>query len=116
MNSRQRMEATLSFKPTDKVAHFESMFELEKEAFNMSFPSQESWHSCPKEKKERHLHRCMEIYKRIIDEYQWDALALYNPWESVEAVKMGVEMFGSHLFIGGMCGHSVHSIESVTDW
>ena len=39
MTGRERMLKALNFEETDRVPHFEIMFELEKEAFDMQFPS-----------------------------------------------------------------------------
>lgn len=116
MDSRTRILNTLNFDSVDRVAHFESMFELEKEAFGLSFPKQEDWANFSAVERERALDQTMEVYSHIIDHYQWDALAVYNPWEDVEAVALAVKNFGRQIFVGGMVGHSTHSIESVTDW
>jgi hypothetical protein len=43
MTSRERMEAALRFEETDRLPHFESMFELEDVAFGIKFPHRESW-------------------------------------------------------------------------
>ena len=51
MTGKQRMEAALQFKETDRAPHFEVMFELEDIAFNKHFPDRDSWTSMsPKEK------------------------------------------------------------------
>lgn len=116
ISSRQRMVQTLRFEPVDRIAHFESMFELEKEAFGRSFPAQSDWKHFSEGERKHALSHCMELYGEIIETFGWDALAVYNPWEDVEAVGLAVKHFGKQIFIGGMVGHSVHSIESVEDW
>jgi len=116
MDSRQRMFRTLRFEPVDRVPHFESMFELEQEAFGLRFPAQVDWETFDAKERSHALDLCMEIYGNIIDTYEWDALAVYNPWEDSQAVKVAVEHFGTRVLVGGMCGHSVLSIESVEDW
>ena len=116
MDSRQRMIRTLRFEPVDRIAHFESMFELECEAFSLQFPPQSDWEHLKGKEREDALNRCMDIYERIIDTYGWDALAVYNPWEDPEAVALAVKRFGHRILVGGMCGHSILSIESVEDW
>jgi uroporphyrinogen decarboxylase len=110
------MIQTLLFAPVDRIAHFESMFELENEAFGLTFPPQEQWVSYAPQEKERMLDHTMDIYDRIIHTFNWDALAVFNPWEDSAAVAAAVRRFGRDIFVGGMCGHSVLSIESIDDW
>lgn len=116
MTGRERMIKTLRFEPADKIPHFESMFQLEYEAFGLRFPAIEDWEYLTGKDRQEALHRCMDIYEQIFNRYGWDALAVYFPWADPEGVRLAKERFGREKLIGGMCGSGVWSIENITDW
>jgi uroporphyrinogen decarboxylase len=92
------------------------MFELEQEAFGLKFPDRHSWGGMTASEKERAIGQCMEIYGRIIERFEWDALAVYWPWSDPDGVSAAVKQFGGQTFIGGMCGGGIWAIESIRDW
>lgn len=116
MNSRERMKATLGFEQPDRIPHFESMFELEYEAFGMRFPEAAQWKSMSPAQHRKATGLCMDIYQRIIERYCWDALCVYSPWSDPYGVQLAKERFGQEILIGGFCGSGVWSIENVEDW
>ena len=116
MTGRERILATLRFEEPDRPPHFESMFELEQEAFGLKFPDRRSWQGCSGREKEQKITLCMEIYARIVATYAWDALAVYWPWSDPDGVAAAKATFGDRIAIGGIVGEGVWAIESVTDW
>ena len=116
MTGKERFLTTLRFEQPDRPPHFETMFELEHEAFGLRFPERTSWTGCSPLEKERMIAACMEIYVRIVETYAWDALAVYWPWSDPDGVAAAKKVFGERIAIGGMVGGGVWAIESVTDW
>jgi uroporphyrinogen decarboxylase len=116
MTGKERILKTLRFEEPDRPPHFESMFELEQEAFGLKFPDRKSWKGCSAREKKRKIATCMDIYARIVETYDWDALAVYWPWSDPDGVAAAKETFGDRIAIGGMVGGGVWAIESVTDW
>ncbi len=116
MTGRERMLRTLRFEEPDRPPHFETMFELEQEAFGLRFPERTRWGSCGAAEKERMIGECMEIYGRIIERYQWDALAVYWPWSDADGVRAARAAFGQDILIGSIVGGCCWAIEQVTDW
>ncbi len=116
MTGKQRMQKTLRFEQPDRPPHFEIMFELEREAFGLTFPDRDSWAGLNPVQKERAIDRCMEIYERIIERYQWDALAVYWPWSDPDGVRAARKHFGDRILVGSIIGHTVLSIEGMDDW
>jgi len=115
MTGRERFVAALEFRQTDRPPHFESMFELENEAFGLSFPDRNSW-NCAPEEKHRKIRRCMVIYERIVERFKWDALAVYWPWGDPDGVIAAKQTFGDSIAVGGMVGAALWAIETVSDW
>ena len=115
MTGRESMLKAQRFEETDRPPHFEVMFELENEAFGLQFPDRNSWDCSPAE-KERKIATCMDIYGRIIERFEWDALAVYWPWSDPDGVAAAREAFGRSILIGSIVGHTVWSIEGMTDW
>jgi uroporphyrinogen decarboxylase len=113
MTGKQRMLKTLRFEPPDRPPHFETMFELEAEAFGLAFPDRSVWGRCGAEEKARLIDRCMAIYVRIVAAYGWDALAVYWPWSDPDGVAAARKTFGESILIGGIVGASTFSIEQV---
>jgi uroporphyrinogen decarboxylase len=116
MTGKERILKTLRFEEPDRPPHFEIMFELEKEAFGLQFPERDSWHGMSLPEKERAIGLCMTIYEKIIERYQWDALAVFWPWSDPDGVKAAKRTFGDDILIGGIVGDSIWSIENISDW
>jgi len=66
MTGKERMLKTLRFEEPDRPPHFESMFELEREAFGLQFPDRNSWAGCTTREKNAKIGVCLEVYARII--------------------------------------------------
>ncbi len=116
MTGKERMLTALSFREPDRPPHFEIMFELEREAFGLQFPDRTAWSTCSPAQKRRMIEECMEVYQRIVERYQWDALAVYWPWSDPDGVRAARHTFGESILIGSIVGHSVLSIEGMEDW
>jgi len=116
VTGKERFLKTLAFEEPDRPPHFESMFELEQEAFGLKFPARESWAGCGQGDKERKIAQCMAIYVRIVERYGWDALAVYWPWSDPDGVAAAKRTFGERIAVGGIVGGGVWAIEAVTDW
>jgi len=99
MTGKERFLRALRFEETDRPPHFESMFELEREAFGLSFPDRRSWNGCSGVEKARKIATCVEIYERIVEQYTWDALAVYWPWSDPDGVRAAKKAFGERIAI-----------------
>ncbi|MBI4977189.1 MAG: hypothetical protein HZC28_06880 [Spirochaetes bacterium] len=116
MTGKERILKTLRFEEPDRPPHFEIMFELEQEAFGMQFPDRSVWATATGKDREQLIDRCMEIYAKIIERYQWDALAVFWPWSDPAGVRAAKRLFGESILIGSIVGDTVHSIENTHDW
>jgi len=116
MTGRERMLAALSFRETDRPPHFEIMFQLENEAFGLRFPDWNEWQTASGAAKDRLIGRCMEIYQRIVERYEWDALVVYFPWGDPDGIRAARKTFGDSILIGGIIGDTTWAIENVKDW
>lgn len=116
MTGKQRFLQTMRFEQPDRPPHFESMFELEHEAFGMRFPDRNSWAGMGASPKNAAVGLCMTIYEKIVERFKWDALAVYWPWSDPDGISAAKRTFGEDLAIGGIIGHTVWSIESISDW
>jgi uroporphyrinogen decarboxylase len=110
------MLTTLRFEEPDRPPHFEPMFELEWEAFGLRFPDRRLWADCTRSEKERMIGTCMEVYARIIEHFQWDALMVFWPWSDPEGVAAARKAFDGKVLVGGVVGDSTWSIENMKDW
>ena len=70
MTGKERFLKTLRFEEPDRPPHFESMFELEREAFGLQFPDRNSWAGCSASDKERKIATCMEIYEYMLEVFR----------------------------------------------
>jgi len=116
MTGKERMLKTLRFEQPDRPPHFEIMFELEREAFGLSFPDRRLWASCSAAEKDRMIGQCMTIYEKIVERYHWDALAVFWPWSDPDGVRAAKRTFGDEILIGSIVGNTIWSIEHITDW
>ncbi|MDX9978780.1 MAG: uroporphyrinogen decarboxylase family protein [Lentisphaeria bacterium] len=116
MTGRERMLQTLRFEEPDRPPHFETMFELEQEAFGLLFPDRREWDTCTAPRKREMIETCVEIYQRIVETYGWDALAVFWPWSDPDGVVAAKAAFGDRILVGSIVGGSVWAIEAVQDW
>jgi uroporphyrinogen decarboxylase len=116
LTGKERMLKTLRFEEPDRPPHFETMFELEREAFGLQFPDRREWRDCTAPRKREMIAVCLDIYERIVERYQWDALAVYWPWSDPDGVRAAKKTFGDSILIGSIVGGSVWSIEGIQDW
>lgn len=116
MTGKERILKTIQFQEPDRPPHFEAMFELEREAFGLQFPHRDSWATMSSPEKERAIQSCMDIYERIIETYEWDALSVYWPWGDPDGVRAAKRRFGDEILVGGFVGSGVWSIEHIDDW
>jgi uroporphyrinogen decarboxylase len=116
MTGKERLLTTLRFRQPDRPPHFETMFELEREAFGLAFPPRTAWESCTAAQKERMIASCVEIYERIVERYRWDGLAVYWPWSDPDGVAAAKRSFGERIMVGGIVGESTWSIDHIRDW
>lgn len=116
LTGKERMLKTLRFEEPDRPPHFEIMFELEKEAFDLQFPDRNLWGICSQREKEAMIDECMKIYSLIVNKYKWDALAVFWPWSDPDGVKAAKKVFGESILIGSIVGDTTWSIEWMTDW
>lgn len=112
MTGKERFLKTLRFEMPDRPPHFEAMFELEREAFGLQFPDRNDWGT----DRDRKIATCVEIYQRIVERYQWDALAVYWPWGDPAGVRAAKRAFGEQIAIGGIVGAGLWCIDQIDDW
>jgi len=119
VTGRERFEAALAFRETDRPPHFEHMFELTAEAFGREFPTEEAIAAADGAERERLLGMCVEIYALIVERYRWDALAIWRPWagpQQLQCLRLVKAALGDRIMIGGFIGESIHAIETTRDF
>ena len=116
MTGKERILKALKFEEPDRPPHFETMFELESEAFGLKFPDRTLWDKCTQDEKAEMIDVCMEIYTHIIERFHWDALAVYWPWSDPDGVKAAKKTFGESILIGSIVGDTTWAIENIEDW
>lgn len=116
MTGKERFFAAMNFIETDRPPHFESMFEIEDQAFGLSFPDRTLWLSADKQQKQHMIGQCMEIYQKIVERFQWDALLVYFPWADPDGVREAKKTFGESIAVGGITGGGLWAIDTIQDW
>jgi len=121
MTQRQRFAAALAFEQTDRPPHFEHMFELTAEAFGREFPSEQAIAEASEGERERErlLYECVDLYRLIVERFEWDALCIWRPWggpQQLECLRIAKRELGERVMIGGFISSSVHAIETVSDY
>ena len=116
MTGRERVQMTLRFEQPDRPPHWESMFELEREAFGLQFPDRTAWATCTATEKEQMIGQCMAVYARIIERYEWDALAVFWPWGDPDGIVAARREVGSDTMVGSIVGGGIWAIECINDW
>lgn len=74
MNGRRRMQLLLERRPTDKIPHFEMVFQVPEQAFGLSWPTYEEMHKASAREREALKEKFFHIWDLIIETYHWDAV------------------------------------------
>ena len=106
----------MRFEKTDRVPHFESVFQLEQEVFGMSLPWHAYTNAATRGEREAAIATCMPVYEKIVERYAWDALAVWFPWGDPDAIVAAKKTFGDDIAVGGMVGGGLWAIEIIHDW
>lgn len=102
MNGRQRLQAVFNGEIPDKVPHMELVFQLEEEAFQMTWPSKEELDRATPVEREKLLGRFFEIWEKIIDRYDWAGIQLpldLGGYFSGRVIPEGRKRFGDRVMI-----------------
>lgn len=75
MKGRERLQTVFDGKIPDKVPHFELVFQIPEQAFNMSWPTGEELQKATIKGKEELLERWFMINELLIERYGWCAIA-----------------------------------------
>ncbi|MCL4418041.1 MAG: uroporphyrinogen decarboxylase family protein [Actinobacteria bacterium] len=131
MTGKERFNTTLQFKEPDRPPHFEHIFELEEEAFGLSFPTDEELNDSTGISRLKLFERCSEIYTKIAEKFEWDAIIvwkpniiytdiiqstyIYNParYEFIPFLK---KYLGDDIPVGGFIFGAVICIDSIKDY
>ena len=126
MTSRERIARTLAFKEPDRPPHFEQMFELQEEAFNLVMPSLEEICNSSGNEREKLFSRCAEIYKRTVEEFGWDAVLVWRPAMDIpvddpnhpqyEFIPYLKRILGPDIPVGSFLWNGLICIDSITDY
>lgn len=121
MNQRQRFETAFNFTQPDRAPHFEQIFELEEEAFGLSFPTEEELNESTGDKRKRLFEKCAIIYSKIIERFKWDAIVVWRPASvytdiRYEFIKFLKQYLGKDIPIGGFIWEAAISIDTVKDY
>jgi uroporphyrinogen decarboxylase len=102
MTGKQRIQAILENRIPDKVPHMELVFQLEEDAFHLSWPTMEEMNHATPAGRERCLERFFHIWELIIDRYGWAGIQLpvdLNGYFADQVIPRAVRRFGSKVAI-----------------
>ncbi len=102
MNGRQRLQAVFDGRIPDKVPHMELVFQLEEEAFGLSWPGYEEMARETPAGRERCLGRYFEIWEKILSTYDWAGIPLpvdLNGYFAGRVIPEGRKRFGDRIMI-----------------
>lgn len=119
MTSRERFLTTLAFREPDRPPTFESIFDLNQEAFGREIPSEQAIATATGQERDRLLHEAVEVYGLIVERFGWDAISIWSPWggpDNLDVLRLAVRELGSQVLVGAFIGWAVHAIETVKDY
>jgi uroporphyrinogen decarboxylase len=102
MNGKQRLQTVWAGGIPDKVPHMELVFQLEEEAFGLSWPNQSEFDRATPRERQRLLERFFLIWEKIITRYGWAGIQLpvdlfgYFP---SQIIPEGKKRFGDEVLI-----------------
>ncbi len=102
MNGRERLTAVLNGYIPDKVPHMELVFQLEEEAFQTHWPSQEEMAGASPKERERLLHHFFDIWELIVETYDWAGIQLptnLHGYFEGKVIPLGRKRFGERVMI-----------------
>ncbi len=121
MTPRARLRTALSFTEPDRPPHFEQMFELTEEAFGLKEVRENEYAAAEtRDQQERLFARSAEVYRRIVEEFRWDAVLTWRPAARNEAqyrfIPFLKKVLGPDIPVGSFIWDSSVSIDTVKDY
>ena len=119
MTGRERFIKAINFQVTDRIPHFEEIFDLNEEAFGRYIPYQRIMNAVTADERDRVLHEAVEVYGLIVERFHWDAVCIWCPWGGDlqrECLRIAKRELGEQIMIGGYIGESIHSIDTTHDY
>jgi len=121
MTPRERLIKAINFQETDRPPHFEQMFELTEEAFGLNFPTEQQLQEASGNERKRLFERTADIYSKIVEKYQWDAVLVWRPvafknsvlYEFIPYLKKCV---GPNIPVGTFIWGSAICIDTIKDY
>lgn len=108
MTGKERLQAVFEGRIPDKVPHFELDFQLTKEAFGKSWPTDEQMAKASPKEREYLLEEHFNIWEKIIECYDWAAIHLhtnlYGYFEG-KVIPEGCRRFGDRVMVYDFNGH-----------
>lgn len=113
MTSRERLEKTLRFEEPDRPPHFEQIFDLTDEAFELSYPDESEFINADEIHKRMLFEKYAQVYAATAERYKWDAILVWKPasaneiqYEFIRYLKTYVGndvLVGSYIWGGFVC-------------
>jgi uroporphyrinogen decarboxylase len=102
MSGKQRMQAVLNGEIPDKVPHLELVFQLEEEAFQMTWPTKDEMDVASPRERRRLLDKFFDIWEKIVTRYDWAAIQLpvdLHGYFPGQVIPEGRKRFGDRVMI-----------------
>lgn len=102
MNKKERLTAVFEGKIPDKVPHFELVFQIPEQAFNLSWPTQKEMQNASPKEREFLKERYFTIWEKIIERYNWAAIQLPESLDGFfkgQIIAEGKKRFGDNVLI-----------------
>ena len=117
--TKEALLTTLKFREPEYVPHFEDLLESSRDAFGLEYPSEQEFAGASAPEKNRLIDRLVEIYARTVTTYDWCAIYVWRPWESVLAAEVIPELkraVGARALVGGFVPAATFSLECIKDY
>jgi hypothetical protein len=112
MNRKQRLQTVFDGGIPDKVPHFEMLFQLPEEAFDLSWPTPDEFLKASAAEKEQLVEKHLDIWEKIIERYDYSAISVSLGQGDADMLSRAKARFGDDVMVYDFNGQGTYWMPS----
>lgn len=114
MTEKQRLIKAMNREQTDRIPHFELVFDIPEQVFGKSFNTEEQYYKTNSwQEHNRMINKNINLYEMICEKYSWCACPMYHIYHgdgNIEMIKQAKKRIGDRIMVSAFNGYGTFGI------